>query len=92
MLLLLSACYGGTSWKMEVTTKHVVRKAIICSSKHFTTAIWTVFQQHNFQSGQAYILLSVPNPRYNIPNEINVYLKYGWQMWESDIELYNVHL
>jgi hypothetical protein len=83
LLPLLSTCYGGTSWKMEVTIKHVVREAIICSSNHFTVAIWTVFQQHNFQSGQVYIFLSVPNPRYNTLNEINVHLKYGWQMWES---------
>lgn len=57
MMLLLSACYRGTSWKMEVTTKHIVRKAIIRSSNHFTMAIWAVFQQYNFQSGQVYIFL-----------------------------------
>lgn len=55
-------------------------------------AIWAVFQQHNFQSGQVDIFLCVPNPRYDILNGINVHLKYGWQMWKSTQCYSNVHL
>lgn len=49
MTPLLSACYSSASRKMEVMTKHIVGKAIICSTNHFTMTIWAVFQQCNFQ-------------------------------------------
>ena len=34
---------------LEVMTKHIIGEAIICSTNHFTMAIWAVFQQCNFQ-------------------------------------------
>lgn len=85
MTPLLSAYYRSASWKMEVMTKHIIGKAIICSTNHFTVAIWAVFQQCNFQiSLSTHISLSL------IPQVHHIKWNKGTdEMWPADVETSN---
>lgn len=76
---LLSASYRSASWKMEVMTKHIIGKAIICSTNHFTMTIWAVFQQCNFLiSLSIHISLSLIPAHHT--KWVKVLMKYGQQM------------